>query len=216
MLTALLALLLAQAAAPAARPDQPAAAPRGPFVALDVVQGAKPLGTITIALDREKAPTTVENFLGYVNAGHYNGTIFHRVIPSFMIQGGNMTPEMEERPTRPAIPNEAKNGLRNSRGTVAMARLPDPDSATDQFFINLKDNHRLDYGISGAGYAVFGQVVDGMDVVDQIAATPTTMRGMYQNVPEVSVVIARARELKTAPKTAPPAPKPVTPKPVAP
>jgi cyclophilin family peptidyl-prolyl cis-trans isomerase len=213
MLTAVLALLLAQNAAPAA-PPQPVATPppKGPFVALDVVQGGEPLGTITVALDREKAPATVDNFHPSVKAGHYDGTTFHRVIRDFMIQGGSMTPEMQERPTRPAIPNEARNGLRNSRGTIAMARLPDPDTATDQFFINLRDNHRLDFGIAGAGYAVFGQVVDGMDVVDRIAATPTTTRGVHQDVPQVSVIIQRAHEVKAAPRHAAPAPtKPAAP-----
>ncbi len=207
---AALVLMLAQAA-PAAGPVP--APPSGPRVALDVVQGGQPLGTITIALDAAKAPITVENFLRYVRARHYDGTVFHRVIPSFMIQGGNYTPEMEARPTRPAIVNEARNGRRNSRGTIAMARLPDPDSATDQFFINLKDNHRLDYGISGAGYAVFGEVIDGMDVVDQIAQTPTTTRGPHQNVPQVSVIIAHARELAPAAEPKPATPKPATPKP---
>ena len=201
-----LALLVAQAAPPSAATPRPT--PKGPLVALEVVQSRAPLGTITIALDKEKAPVTVENFLKYVRAGHYDGTVFHRVIPNFMIQGGNMTPELEERQTQAAIVNEAKNGLRNSRGTIAMARTTDPNSATDQFFINLRDNHRLDYGISGAGYAVFGEVVDGMDVVDTIAGVPTTTRGSHQNVPQVSVIIRRAREVK------PPAAKPaVTAKP---
>jgi peptidyl-prolyl cis-trans isomerase A (cyclophilin A) len=172
-------------------------------VALDVTQGRTSLGTITIALNQEKAPITVANFLKYVRAGHYDGTVFHRVIPNFMIQGGGYTPELEERPTMPPIHNEARNGLRNSRGTIAMARTSDPDSATSQFFINLKDNHSLDFGIGpGAGYAVFGQVIEGMDVVDRIAAVPTTTRGAQRNVPQVPVVITRAREVKA------PAPKP--------
>jgi cyclophilin family peptidyl-prolyl cis-trans isomerase len=213
---AVLVLMLAQAAAPAVPPGparslQPAHT--GPFVALEVVQGRTSLGTITIALDKERAPVTVENFLKYVRAQHYDGTIFHRVIPNFMIQGGNFTPEMEQRPNGPAIVNEAKNGLRNSHGTVAMARTSDPNSATDQFFINLRDNHRLDYGILGAGYAVFGEVIDGMEVVDRIALAPTSSRGQYENVPEVSVIIKRAREVKAAPAPKPAAPKPVAPKP---
>jgi len=133
------------------------------------------------------------------------------VMPGFMIQGGGYTPEMEEKPTRPAIANEAKNGLRNSRGTVAMARLNDPNSATSQFFINLRDNHRLDFGIGGAGYAVFGQVVEGMDVVDRIAMVRTTSRGQHDDVPEVPIIIRRAREIATwapkpTPETAPAAP----------
>ena len=146
-------------------------------MALDVTQGRQALGTIAIALNREKAPISVDNFLKYVKAGHYDGTVFHRVMPGFMIQGGGFTPELEERPTRPPIKNEARNGLRNSRGTVAMARTNDPNSATSQFFINVRDNHRLDFGIGGAGYAVFGEVVEGMDVVDRIAPIPTTTRG---------------------------------------
>ncbi len=210
-------LVLAQAAAPAApaAPATPEAAetaprpaPSGPFVALEVAQGRTSLGTITIALDAEKAPVSVKNFLGYVRSGHYDGTVFHRVIPGFMIQGGGFTPELEEKPTRPAIRNEARNGLRNSRGAVAMARTNDANSATSQFFVNLRDNHRLDFGISGAGYAVFGQVVEGMDVVDRIAMVPTTSRGPHENVPQVGVVIRRAREL---PPGEAPAPKPAEP-----
>jgi len=203
----LLALVLTLTQAAASPPGTPAPtpkpAPSGPFVALDVAQGKTTLGTITIALNQEKAPITVANFLKYVRAGHYDGTVFHRVMPNFMIQGGGYTPELEERPTMPPIRNEARNGLRNSRGTVAMARTNDPDSATSQFFINLKDNHALDFGIGpGAGYAVFGEVVDGMDVVDRIAAVPTSSRGAHPHVPQVSVVIKRAREVKA------PAPKP--------
>ena len=198
----MLALLLsfaqaaAQAPAPAPTPT-PKPVPTGPFVALDVTQGRQALGTLVIALNRQKAPISVDNFLLYVKAGHYDGTVFHRVMPNFMIQGGGYTPELEERPTRPAIKNEARNGLRNSRGTVSMARTSDPNSATSQFFINVRDNHRLDFGIGGAGYAVFGEVVEGMDVADRIAATPTTTRGQHQNAPQTSVVIRRARELKT-------------------
>jgi peptidyl-prolyl cis-trans isomerase A (cyclophilin A) len=205
-------LALAQAAAQAPAPAAPATpkpAPSGPFVALDVTQGRQALGTIVIALNRGKAPISVDNFLQYVRAGHYDGTVFHRVMPGFMIQGGGYTPELEERPTRPPIKNEARNGLRNSRGTVAMARTNDPDSASSQFFINVRDNHRLDFGIGGAGYAVFGEVVEGLDVADRISQTPTTVRGPHQNAPQTSVVIRRARELKTwAPKPAPDAPKP--------
>jgi peptidyl-prolyl cis-trans isomerase A (cyclophilin A) len=212
-----LALALAQAAAPANPPaaaPTPTPAPTGPFVALDVAQGRTVLGTITIALDAEKAPISARNFLSYVRAGHYDGTVFHRVMPGFMIQGGGYTPELEEKPPQGAIKNEARNGLRNSRGTVAMARTNDPDSATCQFFINLRDNHRLDYGIGGAGYAVFGQVVAGMDVVDRIATVPTTSRGAHENVPEVSVVIRKAREVKAPPPPVAPV-APVAPKPAS-
>ena len=207
----MLALLLTLAqAAPHAPAPVPAAtpkpAPTGPFVSLEVTQGRLALGTIVIALNNEKAPISVDNFLQYVRAGHYDGTVFHRVMPGFMVQGGGFTPELEERPTRPAIKNEARNGLRNSRGTVAMARTSDPNSATSQFFINVRDNHRLDFGIGGAGYAVFGEVVEGLEIADRISVTPTTIRGQqgqHQNAPQTSVVIRRAHELKT---WAPPAP----------
>ena len=210
MQTLALALVLAQAAAPAApqAPSAPPPAPGGAFVALDVAQGRTSLGTITIALFPDKAPITVKNFLSYVRAGHYDGTVFHRVMANFMIQGGGYTPELEEKPTQAPIRNEARNGLRNSRGTIAMARTNAPDSATSQFFINLKDNHMLDFGIGGAGYAVFGEVVDGMDVVDRIATVPITSRGPHQAVPQVAVVISTAREVK--------APAPAVPKPVEP
>ena len=210
----MLALLLTLAqAAPQAPAPVPAAtpkpAPTGPFVSLEVTQGRLALGTIVIALNKVKAPISVDNFLQYVKAGHYDGTVFHRVMPGFMVQGGGFTPELEERPTRPAIKNEARNGLRNSRGTVAMARTSDPNSATSQFFINVRDNHRLDFGIGGAGYAVFGEVVEGLEIADRISLTPTTPRGPHQNAPQTSVVIRRAHELKTwAPKPAAEAPKP--------
>jgi peptidyl-prolyl cis-trans isomerase A (cyclophilin A) len=203
-------------AAPAAAPEQPAPAPvpKGPFVALEVSQGRTALGTITIALDPAKAPVSVENFLAYLRAGHYDGTVFHRVMPGFMVQGGGYTPELEEKPTRSPIQNEARNGLRNSRGAVAMARLNPPNSATSQFFINLRDNHRLDFGIGGAGYAVFGQVVEGMDVVDRVAMVPTTSRGQHENVPQTSVIIRSAREVQWTPPAAPaPAGQPAAPTP---
>jgi peptidyl-prolyl cis-trans isomerase A (cyclophilin A) len=208
-----LALVLAQAAAPAApAAPQPAApapkpAPSGPVVAFEVAQGRTVFGTVTIALNPEKAPISVRNFLKYVRSGHYEGTVFHRVIPGFMIQGGGFTPALEEKPTQGPIRNEAKNGLRNSRGTVAMARKNDPDSADSQFFINLRDNHRLDYGIGGAGYAVFGEVIEGMEVADKVAAVPTASRGMHENVPQMAVVIRNVREVKAAAPGAEP-PKP--------
>ena len=148
------------------------------------------MGTIVIELNSEKAPGSVENFLKYANEGFYDGTIFHRVIEDFMIQGGGFTPAMEEKKAGKPIQNEAKNGLRNQRGTIAMARRPDPHSATAQFFINRKDNPRLDYpGHDGWGYAVFGKVVQGMDVVDKIAKVSTGTRGTYQNVPLEPIVI---------------------------
>ncbi len=192
---ALLALVLALAQAPPAAAPPPKPAPTGPFVAFEVTQGRNAIGTITIALSPEKAPITVKNFLEYVRSGYYDGTVFHRVIPGFMIQGGGFTPDIKEKPGGEPIKNEASNGLRNSRGTIAMARLDAPNSATSQFYINLRANHALDYAIRGAGYAVFGEVVEGMDVVDRIATVPTTRRGPYENVPEVAVVIKQAREV---------------------
>ena len=132
-------------------------------------------GDIVVELDAAKAPKTVDNFMQYVKAGQYNGTVFHRVIANFMIQGGGMTPDMKEKPTRAPIGLESKNGLTNQRGTVAMARTNDPNSATAQFFINVKDNDFLNqaHARDGNGYAVFGKVVEGMDVVDKIRVTPT-------------------------------------------
>lgn len=152
------------------------------------------LGRIVIALDAAKAPKSAANFVEYVKAGHYDGTIFHRVIPNFMIQGGGFDPEMTQKPTRAPIPLESRNGLSNVRGSVAMARTNVPDSATAQFFINIKDNAFLDAPNSpdGHGYAVFGKVVSGMDVVDKIWAVPTTNKGPHQNVPVTPVVIRKA------------------------
>ena len=151
-------------------------------------------GDIVIQLDAAKAPKSVANFVDYVKAGHYNGTVFHRVIPGFMIQGGGMTPDLKEKPTRPPIPLESRNGLGNVRGSVAMARTNDPNSATSQFFINVQDNPRLDATNSadGNGYAVFGSVVAGMDVVDKIRAVPTGSQGMYDDVPKTPVTIKTA------------------------
>ena len=151
------------------------------------------LGEVTIELYPEKAPITVENFLAYVDAGFYDGTIFHRVIPGFVIQGGGFTENMEQKSTRPPIKNEADNGLKNERGTLSMARTRDVNSATSQFFINLIDNASLDHGTRDFGYAVFARVVVGMDVIDKIAAVRTSNRGMYQNVPVQPVVIQSAR-----------------------
>ncbi len=150
------------------------------------------MGTITLELDEAKAPVTVKNFCEYAKSGHYNGTIFHRVIDGFMIQGGGFTPSMDQKETRDPIKNEAGNGLSNARGTIAMARTQVVDSATSQFFINLVDNSFLDH--RGAdprafGYAVFGKVVDGMDVVDKIAKVKTRSVGYYENVPEDAVTM---------------------------
>ncbi len=152
------------------------------------------LGKIVIALDAAKAPKSVANFLDYVKAGHYDDTIFHRVIPNFMIQGGGFDAQMAQKPTRPPIALESRNGLPNVRGSVAMARTNVPDSATAQFFINIKHNAFLDAANSpdGQGYAVFGKVVSGMDVVDKIWAVPTANKGPYQNVPVTPVLIRKA------------------------
>ena len=155
-------------------------------------------GDITLELDREKAPRTVDNFVQYVRSGHYDGTIFHRVIDNFMIQGGGMQPNMIEKATRAPIPLEARNGLQNLRGTVAMARTMAPDSATAQFFINVRDNAFLDAANSrdGHGYAVFGRVVAGMEVVERIKSAPTTTRGPHQNVPVTPILIRKATLLE--------------------
>jgi len=149
------------------------------------------LGTIKMELDGDKAPTTVANFLRYVDEGFYDGTIFHRVIKDFMIQGGGFEPSMKQKPTKAAIKNESANGLANERGAVAMARTSAPDSATAQFFINTVDNDFLDRASSrdGVGYCVFGKVVDGLDVVDKIRAVPTGTRAGFQDVPRQDVVI---------------------------
>jgi peptidyl-prolyl cis-trans isomerase A (cyclophilin A) len=204
MIASLVPMLFALAQAPEVATPPPKPAPTGPVVVLETS-----LGTIRIVLNREKAPLSVDNFLKYVRARHYDGTIFHRVIPGFMVQGGGFTPDLKEKATRPPVRNEAKNGLRNSRGTVAMARTSDANSATSQFFVNVRDNHRLDFGIGGAGYAVFGEVVEGMEVVDKIVAVPTTTRGGMADVPVTSVYLKTARE-GTAVVSAPAAPQPAS------
>lgn len=155
---------------------------------------ATSMGDIVVELDRTKAPKTVENFLQYVQAGHYDGTVFHRVIDNFMIQGGGMSADMKEKSTREPIPLESRNGLKNLRGTVAMARTMVPDSATAQFFVNLKDNAFLDQSNArdGNGYAVFGRVVEGMDVIDKIRSVKTGDKGGHQNVPVEPVTIRKA------------------------
>ncbi|MBN2038216.1 MAG: peptidyl-prolyl cis-trans isomerase [Chitinispirillaceae bacterium] len=153
------------------------------------------LGDIVIELNATRAPKTVENFLAYVNSGFYNGTIFHRVIKTFMIQGGGFTEDLQQKSSRPPVANEADNGLRNLRGTVAMARTPNPHSATSQFFINTVDNAFLDFKSKtdqGWGYCVFGKVVKGMETVDAIAKTPTTMRNGMGDVPGTAIIIKKA------------------------
>lgn len=152
------------------------------------------MGTITLNLDEGKAPITVKNFVDYAKSGHYDGTIFHRVIDGFMIQGGGFTKDMNQKTTKDPIRNEAMNGLKNKRGTIAMARTSVVDSATSQFFINLVDNDFLDFQaptMQGFGYAVFGLVTDGMTVVDAIAKVKTGFAGPHQNVPETAVVIKK-------------------------
>jgi cyclophilin family peptidyl-prolyl cis-trans isomerase len=176
-------LSLAVAGTPAA--TQPAA---HPHVTLETS-----MGKIVLELYPDKAPKTVANFLGYVKSHQYDGEIFHRVIPGFMVQGGGFTPDMKEKPTKAPIKNESNNGLSNERGTISMARTGDPDSATAQFFISVNDNKRsLDYKGPGTGYAVFGKVIEGMDVVDKIVAVPTTTKGPYGDVPITPIKIVKA------------------------
>ncbi|MEO5371591.1 MAG: peptidylprolyl isomerase [Magnetococcus sp. DMHC-1] len=151
------------------------------------------MGDITVELDAAKAPLSVKNFLTYVDEGFFDGTIFHRVIPGFMVQCGGMLPDMKEKKTHAPIKNEADNGLKNTRGTLAMARTNVVDSATSQFFINVADNVFLDHGGRDFGYAVFGRVVAGMDVVDKIVNVPTGNRGGHQNVPVQPVTIVKAQ-----------------------
>jgi peptidyl-prolyl cis-trans isomerase A (cyclophilin A) len=179
--------LLSMVSAPAWSAD--AAKPAGgkPMVVFETS-----LGDITIELDAEKAPVTVKNFLSYVDSGYYDGTIFHRVIPNFMVQGGGFTADMKQKQTQAPIQNEAKNGLKNVRGSLSMARTSDINSATSQFFINVNDNAFLDHGSRDYGYAVFAKVVDGMDVVDKIVSVPTTSKGGHQDVPKEPVVINKA------------------------
>lgn len=162
-----------------------------------VVVFSTTFGEIVIELYPDKAPLTVENFLAYVDAGFYDGTIFHRVIPGFVIQGGGFTENMRPKSTREPIKNEADNGLKNERGTLSMARTRDVNSATSQFFINLQDNAVLDHGVRDFGYAVFAKVATGMDVVDKIAAVRTANHGFYQDVPVTPVVIQSARRQAT-------------------
>lgn len=155
-------------------------------------------GNIDLELAADKAPITVNNFVNYVNKGHYNGTVFHRVIDGFMIQGGGMDAQLQEKPTDAPIENEANNGLKNEIGTIAMARTSAPNSATSQFFINVADNEFLNYQGStpnGAGYAVFGHVSSGMDVVNKIAKTQTGNQGMHQDVPVKPIVIQKVTVL---------------------
>ena len=182
------ALALSLLAAPAAAGDPGTKAPK--------VELVTTMGTMVLELDPAKAPVTTENFLRYVRDGHYDGLIFHRVIPGFMIQGGGYDMEFAERPTRESIENESRNGLSNERGTIAMARTSDPHSASGQFFINLVDNRRLDGSPERWGYAVFGRLTDGLDVLDSIGAVATGRGGPFpSDVPQAPVVIKQARVL---------------------
>lgn len=210
-----LMLALAPAAVPSPEPT-PRPLPNGPVVVLDTS-----LGRIKIGLHKDKAPISVDNFIKYVRAGHFDGTVFHRVIPNFMVQGGGFEIDMKERTQtlRPPIKNEGANMLRNTRGTIAMARTSAPNSATAQFYINVRNNDSLDYGIRGAGYAVFGEVLEGMDVVDKIVMVATGTKGLYENVPLTPVVIKTIREAAGAAAPAAPAKPasatPAKPKPAA-
>ena len=156
------------------------------------VRLATSVGDIVLELDAEKAPKTTANFLQYVRDGHYNGLIFHRVINGFMVQGGGYKADLSEKPTRKPIPLESGNGLSNLRGSIAMARTNDPNSATAQFFINVADNLRLDKAEGRDGYAVFGKIVEGMEVVDKIKEMPTRAEGMQQNLPVTPVTLSKA------------------------
>jgi len=197
----------AQTPAPDAKPT-----PDGAVIALETT-----MGVIQIQLYGTKSPLSSRNVLNYVKTGYYNGTIFHRVIPGFMVQGGGMDTKMVEKPTGAPIRNEARNGLSNTRGSVAMARTNAPHSATSQFFVNVRDNIKLDFGISpdGWGYTVVGEVISGMDIVDAIVNVPTDRVGPHENVPVKPVVITKARVV-SEPAGAAPATPPASAKPAAP
>ena len=177
-----------------------AAAPTAPLDPTPHVALKTSMGEIVLELDQQKAPKSVANFLQYVKSGYYKGTVFHRVIDGFMIQGGGFDKNMKQKATKAPVKNEAQNGLQNVTYSIAMARTGDPHSATSQFFINVGDNGALDYpGRDGFGYTVFGKVVSGMDVVDKIKAVPVADKGPHQNVPVTPVVIESATLLKSAP-----------------
>jgi peptidyl-prolyl cis-trans isomerase A (cyclophilin A) len=184
---------------PPAKPDNPAPAPSQEAPAQEKlvhVLMKTSMGDIVLELNNEKAPISTQNFLNYVDNKYYDNTVFHRVIPGFMIQGGGFTPELEQKPTSKTIKNEWQNGLKNVKGSIAMARIGErPDSATSQFFINTVDNPVLDRPNDGAGYAVFGRVVSGMDVVQKIEQTPTTVRNRMKDVPATPVIIQSVRKL---------------------
>jgi len=189
------AVLILGSVSLSAQPPAAAAKPN-PRVTLDTSKGK-----IVVELFPDKAPKTVANFLQYVKSGFYNGVIFHRVIPDFMVQTGGFTPDMTQKPTRGQVQNESDNGLHNERGTLAMARLSAPHTASSQFFINLKDNNRsLDHSPRGWGYTVFGKVVEGMEVVDAIATVRTTTKGPHGDVPVEPVIIKKASMAAAAAK----------------
>jgi cyclophilin family peptidyl-prolyl cis-trans isomerase len=193
----------APATQPPAKADKPAeATPTTPAAPnkeqLVYVRMTTSMGDIVLELNKEKAPLSVDNFMKYAESGHYNGTIFHRVIPTFMIQGGGFDKDMKQKPTNPPIKNEWKNGLKNVRGSIACARTQVADSATSQFFINVQDNTFLDDPRDGAAYAVFGRVVSGMDTVDKIKMTPTTVKNGMGDVPATTVTIDKVVKLTDA------------------
>jgi cyclophilin family peptidyl-prolyl cis-trans isomerase len=194
--TACLTLSLALLLPWAAHAADGQAAGAHPQVAIETT-----LGTITVELFDDRAPVSSKNFLDYVNAKFYDGLIFHRVIPNFMVQGGGFTPDLTQKPTRDPIKNEASNGVHNGRGTLAMARTAEPNSATAQFFINVAENNFLDHQddtVRGMGYAVFGRVVNGMDVVDKIVGQPTTSVGPMADIPVTPVVMKRVQVVAPA------------------
>jgi peptidyl-prolyl cis-trans isomerase A (cyclophilin A) len=201
LLAAQAALLAPPPTSPLPSQSSPAPAAAGPVVVMETT-----LGTIRIGLDKDTAPLSTANFLSYVRSGHYDGTVFHRVIPGFMAQAGGFDAQMKQKAVRAPVKNESGNGVSNRRGTLAMARTSDPDSATAQFFINVADNVRLDSTGGAPGYAVFGRVLEGMEVVDRIVAVPTQSRGPHQNVPTTPVVIKSARVEGDAAKPARKAP----------
>jgi peptidyl-prolyl cis-trans isomerase B (cyclophilin B) len=191
MLLATLAVAIGAIGVSCTRAEEKPSNPNNPIVLISTS-----VGDMKVELYKDKAPKTVDNFLGYVNDKFYDGTIFHRVIPRFMIQGGGFTPEMKEKPTKAPVKNEAGNGLKNTVGTLAMARTPDVDSATAQFFINVKDNEFLDHRddtLEGFGYCVFGKVIGGLKVAQQIEHVDTDTKGMYENVPVQPVIIKSIR-----------------------
>lgn len=214
--TALLALASTATAqdkpAPAAPPSAPAEAPA--VAAMEYCVFRTSMGDIVMELDRAKAPITVENFVGYIKDGFYDGTVFHRIVPNFVIQGGGFDTTGTQKPNKAPISNEWQNGLKNLRGTLSMARTANPNSATSQFFISLKDNDMLDQPISGgAGYAVYGKVIAGMDIVDQIATVKRTIKKGMKDWPVEDIVVTKAEMLTkaeadklAAPKSKPSAP----------